>query len=97
MLDASIEVLTGAAQVFPTGPEQAAIARGLRRLQAQRRYYRARDLSKAGQPRQARLEAMRGPPGTVAVAARLTALAVAPRMALRMQQAKQRRRAVNTG
>jgi hypothetical protein len=97
MIGASIQVLTEAGREARTKPERQAVRGGLRRLQARRRYYRARILATGGQPWQARLEALRGRPGTVPMAARLTAIAAAPRTAIRIERAVKRHRASSAG
>ncbi len=83
-----ITVLTTAVAEARTPGERAAAERGLRGLEARKRYYDVLALAGDGQLWRARLGAMRAPRGGGArITLGLAAMALAPRTSLRIEQA----------
>jgi hypothetical protein len=87
-VECGIAVLTTAMAEARTSRERAAAERGLRALEARRRYYDVLALAGDGQLLRARLRAIQAPRGGGArISLGLAAMALAPRMSLRIERA----------
>jgi GT2 family glycosyltransferase len=93
IVEHGIPVLTAAAAEAQSPWERAAAERGLRALQARKRYYDVYALARDGHPWRARLAAVRGPRGGgLKPALGLAAMAMAPRASIQLERATRRYR-----